>query len=165
MRGASAVAIAAGAAAVGLLLPPAARRVGQSARWPAMRVVVAGAVRVHSRRSSGGGTPDEIAAAARAAGLQFVVLTDHGDATRRPDPPAYRHGVLCLDAVEISAHGGHYVAIGLPQAPYPLGGDARDVVEDVARLSGILASSRTATRRAANWRGRIGICLSADSNG
>ena len=132
---ASVLAIAAGAAAVGLLLPPAARRVSHP-RSPGMRVVVAGAVHVHSRRSGGGGTPDEIAAAARAAGLQFVVLTDHGDATRRPDPPAYRHGVLCLDAVEISAHGGHYVAIGLPQAPYPLGGDARDVVEDVARLGG-----------------------------
>jgi len=129
------LAIAAGAGAVGLLLPPAARRL-RNPRSPSTRVVVAGAVHVHSRRSGGGGTPDEIAAAARAAGLQFVVLTDHGDATRRPDPPAYRHGVLCLDAVEISAHGGHYVAIGLPEAPYPLGGDARDVVDDVARLGG-----------------------------
>jgi len=130
------VAIAAGAGVIGVLLPPAARRL-RHPRSTATSVVVAGAIHVHSRRSGGGGTPDEIAAAARAAGLQFVVLTDHGDATRRPDPPVYRHGVLCLDAVEISAHGGHYVAIGLPQAPYPLGGDARDVVDDVARLGGL----------------------------
>ena len=130
------VAIAAGAGIIGVLLPPAARRL-RHPRSTATSVVVAGAIHVHSRRSGGGGTPDEIAAAARAAGLQFVVLTDHGDATRRPDPPVYRHGVLCLDAVEISAHGGHYVAIGLPQAPYPLGGDARDVVDDVARLGGL----------------------------
>ena len=32
------------------------------------------------------------------AGLKFIVFTDHGDATRTPDPPAYRSGVLCIDA-------------------------------------------------------------------
>ena len=40
--------------------------------------------------------------AAARAGLNFVILTDHGDGTREPDAPAYRHGVLCIDAVEIS---------------------------------------------------------------
>ena len=56
--------------------------------------LVFGAYHVHSARSDGSGTPDEIAAAAARAGLRFVILTDHGDATRAPDPPAYRHGVL-----------------------------------------------------------------------
>lgn len=97
---------------------------------------VAGAVHIHSVRSDGKGTADEIAAAAARAGLQFVILTDHGDATRTPDPAVYRSGVLCLDAVEISTSNGHYVALGLPTAPYPLGGDGRDVVDDVRRLGG-----------------------------
>jgi hypothetical protein len=79
---------------------------------------------------------EEVAAAAARAGLRFVVVTDHGDATRTPAPPRYVQGVLCLDGVEISTSGGHYAAIGLPASPYPLGGDARDVVEDVARLGG-----------------------------
>ncbi len=78
----------------------------------------------------------QVAAAAARAGLKFVVFTDHGDATRPPDPPAYRSGVLCLDAVEISTEGGHYLALDMPAAPYPLGGDARGVVEDVKRLGG-----------------------------
>ncbi|MFN7983410.1 MAG: hypothetical protein U0Q11_16300 [Vicinamibacterales bacterium] len=97
---------------------------------------VRGMLHVHSRLSDGMGTADEIAAAASRAGLQFVVLTDHGDATRPPDPPSYRSGVLVLDAVEISTRGGHYVALGLPQSPYPLGGAAGDVVEDVRRMGG-----------------------------
>src|SRR5205823_14391416 len=59
-----------------------------------------------------------------------------GDATRPPDPPAYRSGVLCLDGVEVSTTGGHYIAIDMPASPYPLGGEARDVVEDVRRLGG-----------------------------
>ncbi len=77
-----------------------------------------------------------MAAAAARAGLNFVVLTDHGDGTRTPDPPRYRSGVLVIDAVELSTQGGHYIAIGLPQAPYPLRGEARDVVDDVRRLGG-----------------------------
>jgi hypothetical protein len=97
---------------------------------------VAGAMHVHTDRSDGRGTIDEIAAAASRAGLAFIVFTDHGDATRAPDPPSYRSGVLCLDGVEISTNGGHYIALDMPASPYPLGGDARDVVDDVRRFGG-----------------------------
>ncbi len=38
--------------------------------------------------------------------------------------------------MEISTSGGHYVALGLGPAPYPLGGAPSAVVEDVARLGG-----------------------------
>src|SRR5204862_3886502 len=51
-------------------------------------------------------------------------------------PPRYLNGVLCIDAVEISTNAGHYVAIGLPKAPYRLGGEAAAVAEDVRRLGG-----------------------------
>src|SRR5262245_28898832 len=91
---------------------------------------------VHTNRSDGLSSPDDIAAAAARAGLKFLIFTDHGDATRTPDPPSYRSGVLCMDGVEISTSGGHYIAIDMPASPYPLGGEARDVVEDVARLGG-----------------------------
>lgn len=118
---------------VGLLLPPArlAPPIGSGDH------AAAGAVHVHTNRSDGRSTPDDVAAAAARAGLAFVIFTDHGDATRKPDPPMYRSGVLCLDAVEISTVHGHLLALGLPQAPYPLGGEARDVLEDVHRLGGI----------------------------
>jgi hypothetical protein len=97
---------------------------------------IPGILHVHSNRSDGRSSPDDIAAAAARAGLKFIVFTDHGDATRPPDRPTYRSGVLCLDGVEISTNQGHYVAIGMPAAPYPLAGEARDVVEDVKRLGG-----------------------------
>jgi len=97
---------------------------------------VAGVLHIHSVRSDGRGTPEQIAHDAARAGLKFIVLTDHGDATRTPDPPVYREGVLCLDGTEISTSGGHYIAIDMPPAPYPLGGEARDVVDDVKRLGG-----------------------------
>ena len=98
--------------------------------------IALGSFHIHTNRSDGSGSPDDIAAAAARAGLNFIVLTDHGDGTRKPDTPQYRHGVLVIDGVELSTQNGHYIAVGLPQAPYPLRGDARDVVEDVRRLGG-----------------------------
>jgi hypothetical protein len=114
---------------------------------------VSGVMHVHTSRSDGSSEPDDIAAAAARAGLRFIVFTDHGDATRKPDPPAYRSGVLCLDAVEISTAGGHYIALDIPAAPYPLGGEARDVVEDVQRLGGFgIVAHPDSPKRELRWR-------------
>ncbi|HXW08162.1 MAG TPA: hypothetical protein VD833_23225 [Vicinamibacterales bacterium] len=97
---------------------------------------VAGAYHVHTTRSDGAEDRDAVAAAAARVGLHFVIFTDHGDGTAPPMPPGYLHGVLCVDGVEISTDGGHYVALGMAAAPYPLGGSAASVVEDVRRLGG-----------------------------
>jgi hypothetical protein len=127
-------AIAAMAAAVAAMLPPPAApaAAGFQQMWPVAR----GAYHVHSSRSDGAGTLDQVAEAARRAGLQFVVVTDHGDGRRAPDPPQYRAGVLCIDGVEISTESGHYVAIDLPATPYPLAGHPREVIDDVRRFGG-----------------------------
>jgi hypothetical protein len=114
---------------------PAITTTPTQATFPQQRTI-AGAFHVHSTRSDGVGDREAIAAAAARAGLRFVAITDHGDATRPPDPPAYIHGVLCLDGVEVSTNGGHYVALDMPPAPYPLGGEASAVAEDVRRLGG-----------------------------
>jgi len=104
---------------------------------PIPPTVVFGGYHIHTTRSDGTQTVDEVADAAAKAGLKFVILTDHGDATRPPDPPSYQHGVLVIDAVEISTSGGHVVALGLDKAsPYPLAGDPRSVIEDIHRLGG-----------------------------
>ena len=131
------VALAAVLAAVIILLLPAATSPGLAADFRPAWPVARGAYHVHSERSDGTGTVDEIAAAASRAGLHFVILTDHGDGTGIPQPPAYRSGVLCLDGVEISTDHGHYVALGLSRTPYPLAGHARDVLEDVRRFGGV----------------------------
>ena len=141
--------------AVSLLLPPAARVVDTEPDpdvppdgfLPTAR----GAYHVHSRRSDGSGTIPEIAAAAAAAGLDFVILTDHGNATGMA-PPAYHGGVLMIDGVEIGSDGGHYAAVGLDSAPYPLGGDTRGVVEDVRRLGGFgIAAHPTSPKPGLTW--------------
>ena len=137
--------------AVGLTLPPR------------------GAIHVHTRRSDGTGTPEAVAAAAERAGLNFIVLTDHGDGTLPPEPPVYRGRVLCIDAVEISTDGGHVLALGLSGAPYPLGGEPRDVLDDIERLGGFAIAAHPASAkpelRWSDWSLPIGGLewLNADS--
>jgi hypothetical protein len=127
-----------------VLMPPAARPLAVS---EALRAPVRGAIHIHTRRSDGGGTVDEVARAAARAGLNFVIITDHGDGTREPESPTYRSGVLCIDAVEISTVSGHVVALGLSRTPYSLGGETRDVVEDVRRLGGMAIAAHPESPR------------------
>jgi hypothetical protein len=139
--------VAAVAVLVVATLPPRRQMLGAIADG-----TIPGIIHVHSNRSDGSSSPDDIAAAAARAGLKFLVFTDHGDATRTPDPPIYRSGVLCLDGVEISTTGGHYVALDMPAAPYPLAGEARDVVEDVRRLGGFgIAAHPDSPKRELRW--------------
>jgi hypothetical protein len=136
-------------------LPPAPSGTTGQIDETVKRATIAGAFHVHSTRSDGTGDRDAIAAAAASAGLQFVVITDHGDATRQPDAPVYVRGVLCIDAVEISTNGGHYIALNMPAAPYPLGGEAFTVVEDVARLGGFgIAAHPDSPKRELAWTDR-----------
>ena len=113
---------------------------------------VSGAIHVHTNRSDGQGSVEDVAAAASRAGLAFVVFTDHGEGTRTPEPPTYRSGVLCIDGTEISTAGGHLLAIDMPAAPYPLGGEPRAVVEDVHRLGGMaIAAHPDSPRDPLRW--------------
>ena len=112
-----------------------------------------GAFHIHTNRSDGSGSPDAVAAAAARAGLNFIIVTDHGDGTRKPDAPQYRAGVLVIDAVELSTEAGHYIAIGLAQAPYPLRGEARDVIADVRRLGGFgVVAHPDSSKPSLRWR-------------
>jgi hypothetical protein len=150
---ATAVLMAAVAVFVLSTLPP---RAMHPAVAPSRGSLAVGAWHVHSSRSDGSGTVEEIAAAAASTGLDFVVLTDHGDGMRAPEPPRYVHDVLIIDAVEINTDSGHLVAVNM-QAPssYPLAGDARDVIEDIHRLGGwAVAAHPDSPRQNLRWRGQ-----------
>jgi hypothetical protein len=138
--------------AVTMLVLPARALPAASGPFPLTWPVARGAFHVHTTRSDGMGSMSEIAEEAARAGLQFVVFSDHGNGTRMPQAPSYHSGVLCIDGVEISTDGGHYVAIDMPQAPYPLAGDPRDVIDDVRRLGGFgIAAHPGSPKPALQW--------------
>jgi hypothetical protein len=145
----TAVLAAAGVASMLAMLPPA--RLVLTPPWN--DGTIPGLLHVHTNRSDGRLPPDVVAERGARAGLRFLIFTDHGAGTRTPDPPTYRSGVLCLDAVEISTTGGHYLALDMDVAPYPLGGEARDVVEDVRRLGGFgVAAHPDSPKEDLSWR-------------
>jgi len=157
LRRVVAAVIVAMATIVAFSLPPAREPLAITSAVPAG---ARGVIHVHTRRSDGTGTLDDVAAAAARAGLKFVIVTDHGDGARRPEAPAYRKGVLVIDAVEISTDDGHVIALGIGRSPFPLGGEGRDVIEDIARLGGMSIVAHPGSKkpdlRWRDWASRFG---------
>jgi hypothetical protein len=100
------------------------------------RAALSGAIHVHSNRSDGRGNPDEIAAAAREAGLDFVVLTDHNVA---PEPARESHGVLLLSGAEVTTRDGHLLAFDFEGAPPAAGTPAHEVESRIRAQGGFTA--------------------------
>jgi hypothetical protein len=78
------------------------------------RVVVSGCVHVHTRYSDGSGDVETVAAAANAAGLDYVIITDHMDLRAREQRGRYG-GVQVFAGYEhhdIRSHN-HYLALGI----------------------------------------------------
>ena len=58
-----------------------------------------------------------------------------------------------MDGVEVSTTEGHYLAVGHHASAYPLGGEARHVVEDIARLGGFgVAAHPFSTKESLRWK-------------
>ena len=94
-----------------------------------------GAYHVHSTLSHDGrGSPEEIAQAAKAAGLHFVIFTEHNPAELFA--PRYDSGVLLIGAQELSTPNGHVVALGTSRV---LTEEERkgDVFGTIASLGGV----------------------------
>jgi hypothetical protein len=98
-------------------------------------VRVPGVVHVHTTFSDGGGTPDEVIRAARAAGARFVVITDHNNVDAMPFE-GYREGVLVLVGSELSTTAGHILGLGIVEPTYRFSGDGLDGLEDIRDLGG-----------------------------
>lgn len=99
---------------------------------------LAGVVHVHSTYSDGTGTVAEIAAAARANRLDFLLLTDHDTlAARDHGEEGWRDGVLVLVGEEVSPHReNHYLAFGLERPIDHSGLSARQIVDRVTEAGG-----------------------------
>jgi hypothetical protein len=125
-------------------------RAGRAPRPPLVPGEMRGAWHVHTTRSDGLGTLDQVIGAARAAGLQFVVITDHN--LLAPEDAGWHDGVLVIEATEASSRFGHVVAVGTSRAltPEECGGEPLDAI---AALGGqaVLAHPFHARRPWSGW--------------
>jgi hypothetical protein len=106
-------------------------------------------VHVHTTLSDGGGTPEEVARAARQAGLGFVAITDHNNLDAKAFE-GYHDGVLVLVGTEVStAASGHVLGLGLREdPPFRFSGDPRDALDDIHLLGGAAFAAHPLSARA-----------------
>jgi hypothetical protein len=94
------------------------------------------AVHVHTTYSDGTATVPEILDAARAAGVDALLVTDHDTLGARRDGWEGMHaGVFLLVGTEVSPKQGHYLAFGV-DAEIPHGGRSALQIAEAVRAAG-----------------------------
>ena len=136
--------------AVGAALAPALAHRPWGLPGPADRRHVRGALHVHGPLSDDArGGVARIAREARQAGLDFVVLTEHGRDDAVPD---YREGVLILAGMEKSTDGGHALVLGASPLAWRLDGEPATVVDDAEAQGGfVMAAHPRSSRLGSRW--------------
>jgi hypothetical protein len=73
-----------------------------------------GALHIHTRYSDGSGSFPEVIAAAQAAGLRWIIVTDHDSLAGRPFA-GWHDGLLVIVDHEITPERNHFLALGVDQ--------------------------------------------------
>jgi len=74
-----------------------------------------GDLHLHTVHSDGERHPEELASAARAGGLDFIVSTEHNtNSANRVWPACHTSGLLVIPGEEVTTRHGHWLAVGLP---------------------------------------------------
>jgi predicted metal-dependent phosphoesterase TrpH len=95
-------------------------------------------VHLHTTYSDGTATVPEVVAAARAAGVDLVLVTDHDSLAARRDGWEGRHdGVFALVGTEVSPKQGHYLAFGVDREIRHAGRSALEIAEAVRQAGGV----------------------------
>ena len=93
---------------------------------------------VHTTYSDGTATVAEVLAAARDAGADAVLVTDHDSlGARRDGWEGLRNGVFLLVGTEVSPRHGHYLAFGVDREIPHAGRTADEIAADVRDAGGI----------------------------
>jgi hypothetical protein len=99
---------------------------------------ISAVVHVHSRYSDGTATVPELLSAARDAGADAVLLTDHDSLGARRDGWEGMHdGVFLLVGIEITPKHGHYLAFGIDEELPHAGRSAGEIAAAVRAAGGI----------------------------
>jgi hypothetical protein len=134
--------------------PAPSRAAGRGPSW------YRGDLHLHTVHSDGRRTPAEVAAGARAAGLDFIVSTDHNTSSASgvwgdfagPD-------LLVIDGEEVTTRNGHYTAIGVPAGTWidwryrAVDGEIFHFLRDIHRVGGLaVAAHPLAPCVACGWK-------------
>jgi hypothetical protein len=118
---------------------------------------IQGIYHIHTRFSDGRKSPDEIAGLASKAGLNFIILTDHGSPNRKSyESQGWKHGVLVLAGSELSVSRGHLVGLGfrLPSDDFSL--KAEEAVFGIMAAGGFTVIAHPYSKVQWSWGENVG---------
>lgn len=100
----------------------------------------AGHLHMHTVHSDGTGTYDDLRRAARQAGLQFIVVTDHNVLVLGEE--GYQDGLLVLTGVEVNdperqPQGNHLLCLGVVDNPAAHAPDSQRLIDAVQAQGGV----------------------------
>jgi len=95
-----------------------------------------GNMHIHSTYSDGSGTIEEISAAAKRAGLDFIIVTDHFNLEALPEA-GYRDKLLLLVGMEMNDAHNHYLALDVERVIKNDTAQPQTVIDAVNQQEGI----------------------------
>lgn len=97
-----------------------------------------GAIHIHTRCSDGSGSLKTIIEAARRAGTDFIVISDHNNmGIRKEGNSGWHNDILVIIGEEISPHFNHYMAVGIEKEILPDETCAQSNIDAVTRQGGL----------------------------
>ena len=112
---------------------------------------VSGAIHMHTTYSDGSGPPEQLVAAARRAGLDFIAITDHNNFGAKGSE-GYHDGVLTLVGAELSTRTGHIMGLGLEPPGFRMSGDAHDTIDDILHAGGFAVVTHPLRSGESDWQ-------------
>ncbi|MEW6456484.1 MAG: PHP domain-containing protein [Acidobacteriota bacterium] len=97
-----------------------------------------GVIHVHSILSDGKSDVKQISEEAKKAGLDFLILTDHGHPNFKSlKQEGIHNSISVISGSEISVHEGHLLGIGFEEPTYKFSPVGKEAMEDVREGGGI----------------------------
>lgn len=104
---------------------------------PLQENIVKGIFHVHSIFSDGKGDLNEITEAAEFNGVDFVILTDHGEPNLKcAESTSYMNNVFLIGASEFSLDCGHLASAGFNIEKYRIPKEPQEAINDVNKYGG-----------------------------
>ena len=113
-----------------------------------------GVYHVHTTFSDGRKSLEKVAAAAARQGLDFIILTDHGNPNRASlAGQGLKEGVLVLAGTELSVSRGHLVALDFRPPEKDFARNAEEVALEVAAAGGFTVIAHPFSKTRWSWGG------------
>lgn len=150
-RAASVILLVTATGALGLWVRGGSRPAATESSIPSRYTEVVGVAHVHTTHSDGHRTVEEVLEAAKAADLDFVIITDHNAFAAKPFE-GYSDDLLAIVGVEVATDAGHILGLGFDEPTFRFPNNPQDVLRDIDDLGGAaIVAHPTSPRPEFRW--------------